>query len=63
MKVMSNDGTKSSPVSLRQKAYALIKHEIITCELPPGEPISENDFVDRFQVSKTPVREALTSLQ
>jgi DNA-binding GntR family transcriptional regulator len=53
----------TTPISLRQKVYEQIKHEIITCRLAPGEPLSEGQFVDRFQVSKTPIREALTSLQ
>jgi DNA-binding GntR family transcriptional regulator len=47
---------------LRQHVYEQIKHDIITCKLTPGEPLSENQFVDRFGVSKTPIREALTSL-
>jgi DNA-binding GntR family transcriptional regulator len=47
---------------LRQHVYEQIKHDIITCKLAPGEPLSENQFVDRFGVSKTPIREALTSL-
>ncbi len=47
---------------LRQHIYEQIKHDIITCALSPGEPLSETQFVDRFQVSKTPIREALTSL-
>ncbi|HLO29906.1 MAG TPA: GntR family transcriptional regulator [Anaerolineales bacterium] len=47
---------------LRQQIYEQIKHDIITCKLAPGAPLSENQFVDRFQVSKTPIREALTSL-
>lgn len=47
---------------LRQHVYEQIKRDIITCKLSPGEPLSENQFVDRFQVSKTPIREALTSL-
>jgi DNA-binding GntR family transcriptional regulator len=50
-------------LSLRQKAYDAIKREIITCRLSPGESISELQFVERFQVSKTPIREALTALQ
>jgi len=47
---------------LRQHVYDQIKHDIIICKLAPGEPVSENQFVDRFNVSKTPIREALTSL-
>jgi DNA-binding GntR family transcriptional regulator len=47
---------------LREQVYEQIKHDIITCKLSPGEPLSENQFLDQFQVSKTPIREALTSL-
>jgi DNA-binding GntR family transcriptional regulator len=47
---------------LRQQVYEKIKHDIITCKLEPGGPISESQFVDKFKVSKTPIREALTSL-
>jgi len=46
----------------RQQIYDEIKHDIITCVLAPGEPVSENQFVERFQVSKTPIREALSAL-
>ena len=62
---MSTPGAKDKQthVSLRQRVYEQIKHDIITCKLEPGEPLSEGQFVDRFQVSKTPIREALTSLQ
>lgn len=56
-------GIKKGRLSLRQKVYDVIKREIITCELTPGESISELQFVERFQVSKTPIREALTALQ
>jgi len=49
--------------SLRQKAYEGIMQDIITCKLLPGVSISELQFVERFQVSKTPIREALTALQ
>lgn len=60
---ITDEPNKSISVSLRQKVYEQIKYEIITCKLAPGEPLSESQFLDRFQVSKTPIREALTSLQ
>jgi DNA-binding GntR family transcriptional regulator len=47
---------------LKQQVYDLIKHDIIVCSLKPGDPLSEIQLVDRFKVSKTPIREALTSL-
>lgn len=49
--------------SLRQKVYIDIMQDIITCKLLPGASISELQFVERFEVSKTPIREALTALQ
>jgi DNA-binding GntR family transcriptional regulator len=63
MKLPQIEGTKNKRLSLRQQMYEAIKNAIITCELAPGEPISESDLAERFAVSKTPVREALTSLQ
>jgi DNA-binding GntR family transcriptional regulator len=47
---------------LRQQVYEQIKHDIIMCLLMPGDPLSENQLAERFKVSKTPIREALTSL-
>ena len=47
---------------LREQVYEQIKHDIITCKLSAGEPLSESQFLEQFQVSKTPIREALTSL-
>src|SRR6266498_4427417 len=58
----SEDGTMARETVLREQVYEQIKHDIITCKLSPGEPLSENQFLDQFKVSKTPIREALTSL-
>ncbi len=63
MKLPRSEETKMKHQSLRQQMYEAIKYAIIKCELAPGEPISESDLAERFDVSKTPVREALTSLQ
>lgn len=60
---LPDEANRPASVSLRQKVYEQIKSEIITCKLAPGEPLSESQFLERFQVSKTPIREALTSLQ
>ncbi len=63
MKLPPIDEAKIKHQSLRQQMYDAIKNAIIRCELAPGEPISESELAERFEVSKTPVREALTSLQ
>lgn len=50
---------KSSTVD---QIYAFLREEIITCRLPPNESISENRVCGMFQVSRSPVRIALTRL-
>jgi len=53
---------KTPTKKLRQRLYDQIKKDIITCRLPPGEQLNEGVIAERYHVSKTPVREALTSL-
>ena len=43
--------------------YEKIKSRIIEGKLTPGLPINENGFAQDFNVSKTPVREALRHLE
>lgn len=43
--------------------FETMKKEILNLELKPGQPISENEICSRFDVSRTPVREALRRLQ
>lgn len=59
---LANRTTAQPELKLRQIAYEQIRKEIITCQLPPGVQLSEAIFAQRFNISKTPVREALTSL-
>lgn len=49
--------------SLTEKVYSLLRAEILTCELEPGRELSEAELAVRFDVSKTPVREALAALR
>lgn len=42
--------------------YNKIKHKILTCEYQPAQLVSEKEIVDELQVSRTPVREALSML-
>ncbi len=50
------------PVRLSDKAYNLIRHKIITLELPPMAPVDEQALVEDLQVGRTPIREALQRL-
>ena len=44
------------------RIYAALKHQILTCSLPPGKKLVEKDLAERLGVSRTPLREALNRL-
>jgi DNA-binding GntR family transcriptional regulator len=47
----------------RRTPYESIKHAILTAELEPGQQLVETELAARYQVSRTPVREALLRLE
>jgi DNA-binding GntR family transcriptional regulator len=49
-------------VRLSDKAYRLIRHKIITLELPPRSAIDEQALMEDLQLGRTPIREALQRL-
>ena len=50
-------------VSKTDMVASLIREQIITGELTAGEQLRQRDLAQRFQVSQTPVREAMRRLQ
>lgn len=54
---------KRVSASLTQRIYERLRSDILTCALEPGRDISEAELAERFEVSKTPVREALATLR
>jgi GntR family transcriptional regulator, rspAB operon transcriptional repressor len=42
--------------------YQKLKHDIVTCALSPGKSFSECELGERYQTSRTPVREACRNL-
>ena len=48
---------------LRERVYEELRHDILTCNLMPGAEIRESELAVRFEVSKSPVRDALISLE
>jgi DNA-binding GntR family transcriptional regulator len=48
-----------TPDSLANQAYQRLQHEILTCALKPGQLVSERELAKRYEISKTPIREAL----
>jgi DNA-binding GntR family transcriptional regulator len=51
------------PQDRRRGAYARIKQGILSGELAPGTPLIETALAEWCEVSRTPVREALTRLE
>lgn len=50
-------------LSLADRAYERLRHDIVRCALPPGAEFTETELAERLEMSKTPVREALARLQ
>jgi DNA-binding GntR family transcriptional regulator len=48
--------------SLTTQAYELIKQQIITCEIAPGEQIAQAQLVEKLGLGISPVRDALQRL-
>lgn len=44
------------------QVFDMLRTEIIALRLPPGTPLQDKTLIERFQVSRTPVREALIRL-
>lgn len=49
--------------SLSAQIYETIKTSILSLELPPGTLLSIGELADQFEVSRTPVRDALLLLE
>jgi DNA-binding GntR family transcriptional regulator len=49
-------------MSLAKYAYELIRTEILTCVLAPGQQVAQAQLVEKFGLGMTPVREALQRL-
>lgn len=49
-------------VSVTWRVYEILRREILSLELRPGQRLDEVSLSDRFRCSRTPVREALVKL-
>lgn len=61
--MQKRDDRMSGNPRIKKNVYALIKEKILFLELIPGEKIIETNLADEFQVSRTPIREALKRLE
>ena len=48
--------------SLSERAYYLIRHQIVSLQLPPGSSIDERLLMTDLGLGRTPIREALRRL-
>jgi DNA-binding GntR family transcriptional regulator len=49
--------------NLTERIYNILKQDIFSFRLLPGDRFSENEIAERVEASRTPVREALARLQ
>ncbi len=54
---------EAAPVSLKERAYRIIRENIINLRFPPGSILNEKDLVEQIGASRTPIREALSRLE
>ncbi|NME36451.1 MULTISPECIES: GntR family transcriptional regulator [Fusobacterium] len=50
-------------VNLKEKAYDIIKNKIINLDFQPGEYLEEKKLGELLEISRTPIREALSRLE
>lgn len=49
--------------NLKNIAYKIIKEKLMECDLAPGTMINENQLCEELEISRTPVREAMSLLE
>jgi len=54
---------ETSGGSLKERAYKIIRENIISCRLAPGSVLNEKELVRAIGASRTPIREALSRLE
>lgn len=67
MKLVKNDKARKKSdeprINMAERVYHILKDDIFSFRLLPGERFSENEIAERVAASRTPVREALARLQ
>jgi len=57
------DDADLAPVSVRDKAYEVVKRAIVQGRLKPGERLVETRIAETLNISRTPLREAILRLE
>lgn len=53
----------ATKASMADRAYARLKRDIVKTKLRPGAMISDSAIAEEYEVSRTPIREAINSLR
>ncbi|MEG2165930.1 MAG: GntR family transcriptional regulator [Ruthenibacterium sp.] len=53
----------NAELNTSEHMYQVLKQEILSLQIKPGETLSENELCKRFSVSRTPIRAVLQRLQ
>ncbi|WP_127143008.1 GntR family transcriptional regulator [Pelagibacterium montanilacus] len=48
---------------VRNSVYQKLRSDVLSCALRPGQMLQEKELVDRFSVSRSPIRDALLKLE
>ena len=57
------EGADDSPLLVRTSIYQRLRAAILSCALRPGAQIQERQLAELYQVSKSPIRDALLKLE
>jgi DNA-binding GntR family transcriptional regulator len=57
------EGSEESPLLVRTSVYQQLRAAILSCALRPGTQIQERQLAEFYQVSKSPIRDALLKLE
>jgi DNA-binding GntR family transcriptional regulator len=60
---MSAKPVSTKELSKKEKIYLELKNDIISHQLRAGQPITEEQIVEQYSISRTPVREILRKLE
>lgn len=57
------EGSDESPLLVRTSVYQQLRAAILSCAIRPGTQIQERQLAEQYQVSKSPIRDALLKLE
>ena len=60
--MISTSSTELKPFALTDWTYHYLKEKILNLELKPGQQINIDEFTEKLEVSRTPIREAFLKL-